>query len=90
MKLNDPTDRKTRTWCGRLNEPTTIEESVPREPLSTQRWPYVRYHHLRYLCMKRLAILLTFLLFLASCASTRTSARKCNGQHGTLVPMGVM
>jgi hypothetical protein len=39
--------------------------------------------------MKRLAFLVIILLLLASCASTG-SARKCSGQRGTRVPMGVM
>jgi|ADurb_Gly_03_Slu_FD_contig_21_367930_length_241_multi_2_in_0_out_0_1 PBP1b-binding outer membrane lipoprotein LpoB len=40
----------------------------------------------RYARMKRIALILTLLVLLSSCAGTR----KCNGQRGTRVPMGVM
>ncbi len=40
----------------------------------------------RYFFMKRIAIFLVILVLLTSCSS----ARKCNGQQGTRVPMGMM
>ncbi len=39
--------------------------------------------------MKRLFILAVILVVLVSCASTH-GTRKCSGQRGTRVPMGVM
>lgn len=44
---------------------------------------------MRYQCMKRLFIAVVILMLLMSCASAH-GARKCNGQRGTRVPMGVM
>lgn len=45
---------------------------------------------MRSCCMKRFLLALAIMVTLAACASSQASVRKCNGQRGTRVPMGLL
>ena len=45
---------------------------------------------MRSIRVKQFVLLLTLLVFMASCASNNGMVRKCDGRRGERVPMGVL